>query len=149
MLREARLPRKALQGDLDQLYVDRLLAMVRGSSLGAVVILAHDLVYDDHGRPMEGAGSFYVPNAYVLKLAKEHPEFLPAVSIHPARPDALDELDRCLAGGAALMKCLPNCHNINCNDRRFTRFWERMAQAGLPLLAHTGGEHTLPIVRRE
>jgi len=149
MLRHARLPRRASQGDLDRLYIERLLNMVRGSSLGAVVILAHDLVYDDHGRAMDGGGCFYVPNAYVLKLAREHPEFLPAVSIHPARPDALDELDRCLAGGAALMKCLPNCQNINCNDRRFTRFWERMAQAGLPLLAHTGGEHTLPIVRRE
>ncbi|HAM73537.1 MAG TPA: metal-dependent hydrolase, partial [Verrucomicrobiales bacterium] len=42
---------------------------------------------------------------------------------------------------------LPNCHNIDCNDRRYTRFWERMAGLGLPLLAHTGGEHTLPVVR--
>ena len=90
-----------------------------------------------------------MPNEYVLKLARAHPELLPAVSIHPARPDALEELERCLAGGAVLMKCLPNCQNINCNDRRFTRFWERMAQAGLPLLAHTGGEHTLPVVRPE
>ena len=48
-----------------------------------------------------------------------------------------------------MMKCLPNCHNINCNDRRFTRFWERMAEAKLPLLAHTGGEHTVPVVCRE
>ncbi len=47
------------------------------------------------------------------------------------------------------MKCLPNCQNIDCNDRRFTGFWERMAEAGLPLLAHTGGEHTLPILRPE
>src|SRR5437762_1292408 len=34
-------------------------------------------------------------------------------------------------------------------DRLYTRFWERMAEAGLPLLAHTGGEHTVPIIRRE
>jgi len=47
------------------------------------------------------------------------------------------------------MKCLPNCQNINCNDRRFTKFWERMAEAGLPLLAHTGGEHTVPVYRPE
>jgi len=46
-----------------------------------------------------------------------------------------------------MMKCLPNCQNINCADRRFTKFWERMAEAKLPLLAHTGGEHTLPVVR--
>ncbi|HEV2390875.1 MAG TPA: amidohydrolase family protein [Verrucomicrobiae bacterium] len=148
MLRHFGLPPTALAGDLDRLYVARLLEFVRGSSLGAVVILAQDLVYNDEGQPIEGAGSFYVPNQYVLRLAREHPEFLPAVSIHPGRADALDELEQCLAGGAAMMKCLPNCQNINCNDRRYMGFWERMAQAGLPLLAHTGGEHTLPIVQR-
>ena len=94
-------------------------------------------------------GSLYVPNDYILKLASEHKELLPAVSIHPARPDALEELERCLDAGAVMMKCLPNCQNINCNDRRYTRFWERMAEAGLPLLAHTGGEHTVPVVRKE
>jgi len=61
----------------------------------------------------------------------------------------LEELERCLAAGAVLMKCLPNCQNINCNDRRFQKFWERMAEARLPLLAHTGGEHTVPVFRRE
>jgi predicted TIM-barrel fold metal-dependent hydrolase len=132
---------------LDRLYVERLLERVRESSFGHIVILAQDLVHDDAGKPMKEAGSFYVPNDYVLKLAKEHPEFLAAVSIHPGRADALEELDRCLAGGAVMMKCLPNCQNINCNDRRFTRFWERMAEAKLPLLAHTGGEHTMPVMQ--
>ena len=147
MLRSIGLPGDAMTGDMDRLYIERLLELVRGSSLGAAVILAQDLVYDDQGREVKDAGSFYVPNEYVLKLARTHPEFLPAVSIHPARPDALEELERCLAGGAVMMKCLPNCQNINCADRRFTKFWERMAEAKLPLLAHTGGEHTLPVVR--
>lgn len=149
MLRHAGLGRHALFGDLDRLYVERLLEMVRSSSLGAVVILAQELARDDHGAPIPRFGRFYVPNDFVLDLARRHEEFLPAVSIHPARPDALEELERCLAGGAVMMKCLPNCQNINCNDRRFTPFWERMAEADLPLLAHTGGEHTLPEVRRE
>ncbi len=149
MLRHVGLPLTALKGDLDRLYVERLLELVRGSSLAAVVILAQEQVHDERGRAMPEAGSFYVPNDYVMELGKDHPEFLPAVSIHPARPDALEELDRCLAGGAVMMKCLPNCQNINCSDRRFTRFWERMAEAQLPLLAHTGGEHTLPIIKAE
>lgn len=149
MLKHIGLPLSALSGDLDRLFLDRLLELVRTSSLGRVVILAHEQVYDDHGKLMEGFGSVYVPNDYILKLAREHSEFLPAVSIHPARPDALDELDRCLAAGAVMLKILPNCQNINCNDRRYTKFWERMAEAGLPLLAHTGGEHTVPVVRKE
>ncbi|MDB6066937.1 MAG: Amidohydrolase 2 [Pedosphaera sp.] len=149
MLRHLGLPLNTLSGDLDRLYVGKLLQYVRESSLGAIVILAQDEVRDAQGRVMEGVGSFYVPNDYVLELARKHPEFLPAVSIHPARPDALEELDRCLAAGAVMMKCLPNCQNIDCNDRRFIPFWERMAEAKMPLLAHTGGEHTVPVVRAE
>jgi len=149
MMRQIGLPSSAMTGDLDRLYAERLLELVKTSSLGAAVILAHERVYDSSGNIMEGVGSFYVPNTYVLKLARENREFLPAVSIHPARPDALEELERCLTGGAVMMKCLPNCHNIDCNDRGYTKFWERMAESGLPLLAHTGGEHTVPVVRRE
>lgn len=149
MLRQIGLPGSAMTGDLDRLYIERLLELMRGSSLGAAVILAQDDVHDESGRVMKDAGSFYVPNDYVLKLAREHAEFLPAISIHPARPDAIEELDRCIEAGAVMMKCLPNCQNINCSDKRLTKFWERMAEAKLPLLAHTGGEHTLPVVRQE
>ncbi|HEU0010923.1 MAG TPA: amidohydrolase family protein [Verrucomicrobiae bacterium] len=149
MLRGLGLPGNALSGDFERYYVQRLLQLIRESSLGAVVLLAHDQVYEVTGQRMEGAGSFYVPNEFLLKLAREHPEFLPAVSIHPARPDAMEELEKCLAAGAVMMKCLPNCHNIDCNDRRYSRFWERMAASGLPLLAHTGGEHTVPVVNKK
>lgn len=147
MLRGVGMSPDAFDRNFDLLYVEHLLAQVRNSSLGATMILAQDEVYDANGQRLEGLGSFYVPNDYVLRLAREHPEFLPAVSIHPARPDALDELEKCLAGGAVAMKCLPNCHNIDCSDRRYTKFWERMAEAGLPLLAHTGGEHTVPVIQ--
>ncbi|MBI2924539.1 MAG: amidohydrolase family protein [Verrucomicrobia bacterium] len=143
------LPLSGLRGNLDRLFVERLLNLVRESSLDAVVILAQELPYAEDGRVIEGVASFYVPNEYVLKLAREHPEFLPAVSIHPGRRDGMDELERCLAGGAVMMKLLPNCQNIDCSDRRYTKFWERMAEAGLPLLAHTGGEMTLPVLRAE
>jgi hypothetical protein len=135
--------------EFDARYVAKLLEWLRGSSLQQAVILANDQVYHADGRLLEGAGTFYVPNDYVLQLARDHAEFLPAVSIHPARPDAVDELDRCVAAGAVMMKCLPNCHNINCNDPRYRKFWERMAAHRLPLLAHTGGEHVIPIIEPE
>jgi hypothetical protein len=146
MLRNFGLPASSLKGDLDTLYAERLLGFVRGSSLDAVVLLAQDVPHDPSGGRLDGIGSFHVPNDYVLRLAKAHPEFLPGVSIHPARPDALLELEHCLGEGAVLMKCLPNCQRIDWSDRRYTRFLERMAEARLPLLAHTGGEHTLPVL---
>ena len=146
MLRNVGLEPAALEGDLETLYAERMLAFVRESSLDAAVILAQDEPRREDGRVIEGAGSFYVPNDYVLGLARAHPEFLAAVSIHPARRDALDELERCLAGGAVMLKCLPNCQNIDWNLPRYTRFLERMAESGLLLLAHTGSERTLPVL---
>lgn len=146
MVRSVGLSGAALAGDLDGLYAAQLLRFVRESSLDAVVILAQDVPYRASGEPIPDVASFYVPNEYVLRLARAHREFLPAVSIHPARPDALDELERCLAGGAVMLKCLPNCQNIDWNDSRYTAFLERMAAAGLPLLAHTGSERTLPVL---
>jgi hypothetical protein len=147
MLAQAGLSPHALQGDFDRLYVERLRTQLHGSSLTSAVLLAHDNVYDERGSLREGIGSFYVPNDYVLALAQKFPEFRAGVSIHPGRKDALAELEACLQRGAALLKLLPNCHNVNCNDRRYQKFWETMAAAGLPLLAHTGGEHTVPVVQ--
>jgi uncharacterized protein len=134
--------------EFDDLYLERLLDWVHTSSLDAVVILAQDEAYDKTGQKL-GGGTFYVPNQYVLDLARQHSDLLPAVSIHPARADAFDELDRCLDAGAVMLKILPNCHNIDCNDRWYQKFWERLAAARLPLLAHTGGEHTLRVRRRD
>lgn len=145
LLRSVGLPRSALKGDLDRLYAEQMLRFVRESSLDAAVLLAHEDPYREDGTRVD-CGSFYVPNDFVLRLARAHREFLPAVSIHPARPDALDELERCLAAGAVMLKCLPNCQNIDWNDRRYTRFLERMAASGLILLAHTGSERTMPVL---
>ena len=149
MLRQLGMPASALEGDLEKIYAEHLLKLVKESSLDAVVLLAHERVYDPNGTPRDDLGAMFVPNDVVLDLAQQHPEFLAGVSIHPARKDALDELERCLARGAVLMKCLPNCQNIDMSDRRYITFWSRMAEARLPLLAHTGGEHTVPVVKKE
>lgn len=135
--------------DFDERYVAHLAKLVRGSSLSAACLLAQDEVYALNGEKRPDLGTFYVPNDYVLRVAREHPEFLPVVSIHPSRRDALDELERCIEAGTVMVKLLPNCHGVNCNDSRYRKFWDRMAAAKLPLLAHTGGEHTVQVINPE
>src|SRR5258708_804698 len=100
MLYQFGLPQEVLFQNLDRAYVEKLANYVRESSLDKAVILAMDEVYDQKGRIMEGVSTIYVPNDYVLRLAKEYPEFLPAVSIHPARVDAMDELLKAIEEGA-------------------------------------------------
>ena len=147
MLRQVGLPPSALTSDLEGLFAEYLLKQVRGAdSIDGIVLLAHERVHDPDGKPRDDLGSMFVPNDLVLRLARERKQFFAGVSIHPARQDALDELERCVEGGAVLMKCLPNCQNIDCAHPRYRRFWERMAELRLPLLAHTGGEHTVPVV---
>lgn len=148
LVRAVGLTTRDLHGpDFDRLYVEKLLEFVRSSTrIDRALLLAHELPHRDDGTPVPERSSLYVPNTYVLGLARQHPEFLAAVSIHPARKDALDELEMCLANGAAALKCLPNVQGIDWNDRRYTRFLERMAEAGLPLLAHTGSERTMPVM---
>ncbi len=146
MVKQLGFPAAVLHQDLESIYAAHLLELIRSSSFDAAVLLAHERVYDPDGAMREDLGSMYVPNDVVLDLAATHSEFLAGVSIHPARADALRELERCLERGAVLMKCLPNCQNIDCSDARYRPFWEGMAAAGLPLLAHTGGENTVPVV---
>ena len=147
MRRTIGLEAKVTAKDFDEKFVAHLAGLVAGSSLDAALLLAQDEVYDDEGRKL-AFGSFYVPNEYLFKVCAAHPRFAPAVSIHPGRKDALEELDRCLASGARALKLLPNCQNVDCSLPQYDEFWRRMASAGLPFLCHTGGEMTVPVINR-
>ena len=143
------LPAGSMNGNLDKAFEKCLARSVERSSLGGAAILAQDWVYREDGKRMKSRGTFHVPNDHVFDVCSRHPGLLPVASIHPARPDAMDELERCLDLGAVMLKLLPNCNNVDCNLPRYRKFWQRMADAGLPFLAHTGGENTLDIIRPE
>lgn len=147
LLREAGVDSAHLRGGLDAAFDAALAAHVEGSGLDGAVILAQDLPHDEAGRPLPMAG-FRVPNDAVLAFCRRLPgRLIPAVSIHPSRPDALDELERCAELGAKVLKLLPNCHGADCSAPRHAPFWAACARLRLAFLAHTGGELTLPVLR--
>ena len=147
LLREARVDARHLRGGLDAAFDEALAAHVAVSGLDGALILAQDLPHDADGRPLPMAG-FRVPNEAVLAFCRRDPaRLIPAVSIHPDRPDALDALERCAALGARALKLLPNCHGADCSAPRHARFWAACARLRIAFLAHTGGELTLPVLR--
>lgn len=131
----------------DDAFAEILAGLVRESPLSHALVLAFDEAYAADGRKLD-AGSFHVSNRWVIEVARRHAELLPAVSIHPARQDARRELERCLEHGALAMKILPPGQNIDCSLPAYRDFWRDMAAAGLPLLTHTGGEYTVPVIDR-
>ena len=147
MLKGMKIDANYLKGGLDVVYVETLANMVRQSSLDAIVLLAQDVPYDRSGKPIPEKAAYYVPNEYLFDVVEKHPDaFIPAVSIHPGRPDAMKELQRCIDQGARILKLLPNCLDIDYSEDRYRPFWEYMAENRMILLSHTGGEQTLPVI---
>jgi uncharacterized protein len=133
--------------DLDGAYVQQLRSWLEESSLAGVVLLACDDVYEEDGTPRPDLSRVYVPNEYVFEVARNDPSFLAGISIHPARKDAIDLLEAGVEAGAVLLKLLPCVQIVDPGLVRYRPFWRRMAQLHLPLLAHTGGEFSLPTYR--
>lgn len=125
----------------DRDYLERLMALHRDANpAGRLVLLAFDHQVDEAGNEKQGHSAFFVPNRYVLDLARRHREFEACVSIHPYRKDAVDRLDHAVEQGAVGVKWLPNAQGIDPSSSRCDRFYRRMADLGIPLLTHAGHE---------
>ncbi|MCS6851742.1 MAG: amidohydrolase family protein [Gemmataceae bacterium] len=128
-------------------YVELLAERVRTSRwVRQVVLLGFDGVYDAAGRLDPARTHFMISNDYLFAVCRQFPEFLPGPSINPQRRDALDEVDRCAAAGAVLVKLLPNVQHINPAEPRYRPFYRRLAEHRLPLLVHGGHEFALGAV---
>lgn len=108
-----------------------------------IVVLAHDAVFNRQGVLLPERTHFYIPNSYVLGLAEQHPKLLAGASVHPYRDDALEELERVVDAGAALIKWLPNTQGFDPGDRKNIPFFRKLVAHQIPLLCHTGPEFAL------
>jgi uncharacterized protein len=124
-------------------WVSRLADWVAESQLDRIVVLALDAVFDESGRCCPERTVLHVGNDFVCSIASERPTFLFGASIHPYRKDAVEELERLIRQGACLVKWVPSAQHIRPDDPKCRRFYEAMVHHGVPLLTHTGVEHTL------
>lgn len=130
----------------DREYVLRLVELIRGMGEPHPrnFILAFDRHYDEDGNAVPEETEFYVPNEYVVGLAREFPDcFLPAISVHPYREDALAVLDRYGEQGVRLVKWLPNAMGMDPASPRCDAFYERLARWDMILLSHCGEEQAV------
>ena len=135
----------------DSQYVDRLVRLARASRRGMRYgLLAFDYTYHPDGtRDLEGS-EFHVPNARVFELAEQHPDlFVPILSVHPYRPDAVAELRRWAARGGRRVKWLPNAMGIDASRPALDRYYAALRELDLTLLTHVGEEGAVEAGERQ
>jgi predicted TIM-barrel fold metal-dependent hydrolase len=123
----------------DAEWAAELAERVRRSELDHAVALGFDGVYDAAGLLDRARSQMIVPASWVFAVCRRHPELLPGPSVNPHRADALERLEECVEGGAALIKWLPATHGIDPASRAIEPFYRRLTETGIPILIHSGG----------
>ena len=142
-LRSFGVSHKEVQEMGDAFGAERLAQTLRASRhVGSAVVLAMDGVVGANGQLDLARTEFYVPNEFVASLAAAHTNLLFGASVNPYRSESLARLDWAAAHGARLVKWLPSIQNINPADERLRPFYQRLVELHLPLLVHTGSEHS-------
>jgi predicted TIM-barrel fold metal-dependent hydrolase len=126
-------------------YVARLLRLARSAApRGKFRILAFDKHYNADGSIDLGKTSMYVPNRYVVELANKYPDiFLPVISVHPYRTDALAELEGWAKAGVKYVKWLPNAMGMDPANPAIEPFYRKMKEHQMILLSHAGEEQAV------
>ncbi len=129
----------------DEEYAARLIHLTRGQKRhGKYRILAFDKHYHLDGSVNLAKTNMYVPNHYVVDLARQHPDiFLPVISVHPYRPDALEELDKWAKTGVKYIKWLPNAMGMDPASKPVEPFYRKMKEHNMILLSHAGEEQAV------
>ena len=134
----------------DALVITRLSERLAGSEhVNGAVVLALDGVINAAGELDRAQTEIYIPNEFLAAEVAKHPNLRWGASVNPYRPDALERLVWARAHGAVLIKWLPSVQQIDPADERLIPFYRKMVELGLPLLAHTGNEHSFTRARDE
>ena len=131
-------------------YASRLLDLVRYfGKKGKFYILALDGYYETNGILNWEKTDILIPNGYVLDLAEclnqklGENSFIPVISIHPYRADAIERLKHFAKQGVRYVKWVPNAMNISPGKKENTEFYKTMVELNMVLLGHTGNEASL------
>lgn len=130
-------------------YNQGILEKIDASRLDRVVLLALDAPHAEDGTQERRGTTLVCTNDFVASLSKKSGKTLFGASVHPYRRDALQQLKRCIDQGACLVKWIPSAQQIDPRNERCLPFYEMLAAHSLPLLCHTGCEHTLAGRRNE
>jgi predicted TIM-barrel fold metal-dependent hydrolase len=125
-------------------FADKLVETLETSEeLDYACIFAMDGVYDAAGDLVPAESHLYVPNSYVFEVCRRSPKLLPVISINPQRKDAIAELEK-WGPNAVALKWLGPLQKFDPDNAAFEKFYDGLKALNLPVIAHSGCEHTFP-----
>lgn len=132
-------------GKLNEQYLDRLVNLIKSDkNHGKFHILAFDHNYNSDGTINEKKSEFYVSNEYMFGVYEKYPDiFVPVISVHPYRKDALQELEKWAQKGVKWIKWLPNAQGIDPSSPRLDQYYQMMKKYNMILLTHVGEEQAV------
>ena len=126
----------------DGIVSDRVsVEIARSRTVAKAVVFALDGAVK-HGELDQDATEVYVPNEFVAEEVSRHDNLLFGASINPYRTDALDRVLWAKEHGAVLIKWIPSVMHIDPADPALKPFYKKLVDCELPLLVHSGDEHT-------
>ena len=127
----------------DTLIADRIsAALAQSKFVSQAVVLALDGVVGADGLLDTNRTEVFVPDEFVAEMCARHTNLLFGASVNPYRQDAIERLEWAKAHGAVLIKWIPPVMEINPDDPKLIPFYKKMVELNLPLLSHTGEEHS-------
>lgn len=129
--------------DLDKTKKSKVIDWLNDSCLDYAVVLALDGAYRENGTADEKKTVLKIDNDYIADISLQSSKFLFGASVHPYRTDSIKEIERLIKQGACLVKWLPSAQNIQPDNPKCFSFYDVLAHYKIPLLSHTGIEHTL------
>ena len=138
-----------LRREGDGIVADRVSAAVaRSRWVSKAVVLALDGAVKDGVLDRE-VSEVYVPNELVAGEVARHDNLLFGASVNPYRKDALERLRWAKEHGAVLIKWIPSVMRIDPSDPALESFYRKLVEYDLPLLVHTGDEHSFTAAKDE
>jgi predicted TIM-barrel fold metal-dependent hydrolase len=130
----------------DQEALNHLIHLIDNMPMrGKFCLLAFDYYHNEKGIRDLSKSKLHVSNEYIYQVASERKDiFIPSMSIHPYREDAVEELEKWAQKGVKIIKWLPNVMGINPMDSRCIKYYHKMRDLDLILLTHVGDEWAVP-----
>ncbi len=129
--------------DLDNLIIEKFLALIDQSKIDHVMLLGLDAAYTKDGIIDQKNTKMITSENFLQTVKEKSKSIIIAPSIHPYRKDALSKLEELRSRGVKIIKWIPAAQNIEPDSHLCIPFYEKIKELNMAIITHTCIEHAV------